>query len=436
MSRAVPIARLTSQIQSPVPMRRFIQRVKLVLLTGAAQALVQLIGFAAGLVVVRLLPAQQYAYFTISAAVLGSMTVLGDSGVANGVLSQGGPVWQDRSRLGAVLSGGLRLRTRISAVVAFVGAVMLFLLLDRQGAPRGQSLSIVAATVGVFLSGSPTSVLEVAVRLAQKLTPLQLNQALINAGRLIFTAALVPLLPNAAVAQAATFLPVWWGTRRLRRLVQPLADIRCQPTRPVQAALRAQVRRALPDSVYYSLSGQLTVWLIALFGKSSAVAAVGALGRLAMLIAVLLTTFHILVVPRFARLDAASAGRIGRRYWQAQALMVVACGVPLLAFALIPQYLVDILGPTYTHLGPEALIMAAGATTGTMAGAAFHLGAARGITVPPTFLILANVAAQAVLVVLLPVDTVRGVLWLGFWGGAFQWAVYTGYFVMRHRSRL
>src|SRR5215469_4484144 len=87
-------------------------RLRSLLLTAVAQSGIQLLAVITGLVILRLLPVREYAYYTIANAALGSLTVLTDCGVTQSVLALGGKVWQSPAALGAVVAGGLRLRRR------------------------------------------------------------------------------------------------------------------------------------------------------------------------------------------------------------------------------------------------------------------------------------------------------------------------------------
>ena len=76
----------------------------------AVQLLVQLLGFAGGMLLVRRLSKEQYAFFTIANTLLGTMNLLADSGVGSGLTSIGGRVWDTPARLGQLVRTGLQLR--------------------------------------------------------------------------------------------------------------------------------------------------------------------------------------------------------------------------------------------------------------------------------------------------------------------------------------
>src|SRR5690349_4585514 len=83
---------------------RFYELSKLVTITGGAQALVQGAGLICGILIIRLLPTNEYAFYTLANTMLGTMTVLADGGISTGVMAQGGKVWQSKAELGTVLS--------------------------------------------------------------------------------------------------------------------------------------------------------------------------------------------------------------------------------------------------------------------------------------------------------------------------------------------
>ena len=83
---------------------------------ACVQALVQVIGFAAGLLIVRNLPKREYAFYTIGNTMLSTILVLADSGISSALTAIGGRVWQDSRRLGSLLNTALQLRRQMVVV--------------------------------------------------------------------------------------------------------------------------------------------------------------------------------------------------------------------------------------------------------------------------------------------------------------------------------
>ncbi len=404
--------------------------------TAGAQAAVQVLGFISGIIVIRSLPPEQYAYYTIAYTALGVLTVLTDSGIGNAVLARGGQVWQDRARLGAVLATGLALRRQLAIFVLAVCLPLTALMLRKQDAPWGEALLITASILPLFAATVTGQLLEAVPRLHQQLLPLQRIQIIANLAR---AAVILPILmrwPFAAAALAVAAAPQWWANLRLRRLADRQTDWRVAPDPTTRGQLLAQIRRTMPAAIYYAISGQLTIWLASIFGAASTVAAAGALGRLAMIMSVLSSAFSILVVPRFARIPAADQSLILRRYWQSQGMFAAACALPIMALALFPEPALALLGPHYAGLAREAVLMAVCTAVGMMSGVAYVLGTARGVVAPPWVMLPYCIVGQIALILLIPLDSLAGVIWIGVLSTASQWLLHTAYFLRTARRRL
>jgi O-antigen/teichoic acid export membrane protein len=417
------------------PRPRLETLVRKVLLTGGAQALVQLLSFVGGILVVRLLAPEQYAYYTIANAALSSMTVLADSGIGTGVLAQGGKVWHERKAFGAVLATGLALRRQFAFYAALVSIPIACVLLLRQGADWSAVALLSAVVLPQFLLAISGQLLEIVPRLHQELAPLQRVQVAANAARVALLGIALPLWPAAFTALSVAIVPQAWTNWRLRQLAAKHVDWQTVSVPEVRRQIVGQVKRMLPNTLFYVFSGQITVWLIAVFGETTAVAAVGALGRIGMALGLLGTIFGLVAIPRFARIPTHDSRRVWRRYWQAQAALLIACASVTIAIAAFPELVLAILGPSYRDLTYEVVLMGAGAGFGVLFGAAFGLGAARAVVAPPWLVLPYCLGIQALLVYVLPVGTVAGVIWLGLASFASQWLMHAAYFAYAQYPR-
>jgi O-antigen/teichoic acid export membrane protein len=408
---------------------RFSNLVRTLLLTGGAQATIQLLGFCAGLVAIRGLAPEQFALYTIAIATLGSMAVLTDSGTTSSVMAEGAKVWTDRVRFGAVLASGIHLRRLLALLALPIALPLLAVLLLHQGASWQAILTITAAVTVLFLVTASGQLLEVVPRLHQDLLPLQRIQLESAVGRLALMGLLIPLLPVAALAIACAALPQWWSNWRLGRLAGARVSWMIPGKPEIRRQLLRQVTRTMPGVLYATLSGQLSIWLISIFGRSADVATVGALGRLAMVLVLVGSMMSLIAIPRFARIAGRDHALILRRYWQIQGLCVVACVLPVAAIAIYPEQALAILGRHYSGLGSQAVLMAASSAIASIGGVAYILGTSRGVVAPPVLHLPYSIGIQGALIFLLPLDTVSGVIWVALLGQASQWVLHTVYFL-------
>ena len=64
-----------------------------------------------------------------------------------------------------------------------------------------------------------------------------------------------------------------------------------------------------------------------------------------------------------------------------------------------------------------------------MSGLAYVLGASRGVVASPLLVVPYCFVGQVVLMLVLPLDSVSGVIWIALLSAASQWLMHTVYFV-------
>src|SRR5438270_3676774 len=134
MSFFGPISTPVLDESSTPILRRAFYHARIVGNFALVQAAVQIIGFLSGILLVRWLPQQEYAYFTIANTMQGTINLLADIGISVGLISIGGRVWQDRRRFGELINTGLHLRKQLAIAAVICVVPVLYLLLARNGA--------------------------------------------------------------------------------------------------------------------------------------------------------------------------------------------------------------------------------------------------------------------------------------------------------------
>lgn len=384
---------------------------KLISITGSAQIIIQAIGFACGILIIRLLPVQEYAFYTLANTMLGTMTVLADSGISNGVMAQGGKVWHDKEKLGAVLATGLDLRKKFGIASLLVSIPILCYLLIHNGASAVTALLISLALIPAFYAALSDSLLEIVPKLHQSILPLQKNQVGVGLGRLLLTGLTMVVFPWAFIAILAAGVPRILGNINLSKIGDQLADKKQQPDQEIRIEILALVKRIMPTSIYYCVSGQITIWLISVFGNTNSIAQLGALGRLSMILSLFSIIITTLVVPRFAKL-ASNRYLLLQRFMQIMGLLFILILFIMAIVYMFPNPILWVLGDSYKGLSFELLLSVIGSCISLLAGIAFLLYSSRGWAFPPFLLISINLASIVVLASFIDLRTVIGVLFL------------------------
>ena len=376
---------------------------------GIAQIAIQAIAFVCGILVIRLLPTQEYALYTLANTMLGTMTILADGGIASGVMAEGGKVWQDRKKLGAVLATGMHLRRKFAVFSLLIATPILLYLLHHHGASWLMSCLIALSLIPAFFASLSGRLLEIPSKLHQEVAPLQKIQVASNAGRLGLLTLTLFSFPFAGIAILSSGVAQVYANLRLRKLCLTHVVPSTQTDPVVKREILRIVKRRLPESIFYCISGQASVWILSVFGTTHSVAEIGALGRLAMVYGIFIAIFSTLVSPRYARLS-------GERKVLLQNLLLINIGLIILAICMvIPVKLLDseilsLLGKEYFGLESELLLMAISGACGLILAGQFHISSSRGWIINPVIYIIWSLSFQGTGFLLVDLSQISGVL--------------------------
>lgn len=375
---------------------------------AVVQAAVQMLGFGAGLLIVRSLPKQEYAFYTIGNTMVGAILALADSGISSALSAIGGRVWQNSRQLGSLLNTALQLRRQLAIITVIAVVPVLIWLLSQNGASRMSIFGLVLAVLAGSGLELITRIYCVALRLRSEIRQIQ-NQSLVSAVvKLAIVVGALFVFINAAVAIWSVVIGYAVQYVMLRRWVRRELDRTAPPDAAMRAEIVSVLKKQAPHSLYYCLQGQITVWLISIFGNAESVANVGALGRLAVAFALISSITADVVLPAFSRIQ--SLHQLRRRYLQIVAGYAALSVLSVIAVEIFPNQILSILGHQYSGLGSEGVLMAASAVVATTGALLWSINSARAWIVPPAFLIPCTILLQIALVSFMDLSTVKGVL--------------------------
>jgi O-antigen/teichoic acid export membrane protein len=337
---------------------------------------VQALGLASGILLVRTLDQQQYAYFTIANTMQGTMNVLADSGISSGLTAIGGKIWQDRYRFSQLINTAMQLRRYLAAIaIVAITPILLWMLISNGASIVYAVLITIVVLVGINFQLT-IGVLSVVPRLHSQINRVQ-NLDLISAiSRLIFLCFAYFTYLNAAVAILIASITFGLQYFFLNSWVIDSFEKKVPVHHEYQLSLLKIVKHQAPNAIFYCVQGQLTIWLMNIFGNTKNIAEFGALGRLAVIFSVIGAVMTSIVLPSFARCQSVS--QLRHRYFQAlgSCCLFGACLVTIAAF--FPRELLWILGNKYAHLKNEVLLMVISAVLNLVSGIMLSLNSSKG----------------------------------------------------------
>ncbi|SHG41362.1 Membrane protein involved in the export of O-antigen and teichoic acid [Flavobacterium micromati] len=350
---------------------------KLISITGGAQFIIQIVGFICGILIIRLLSVQEYAFYTLANTMLGAMTVLSDGGISTGVMSQGGKVWQDKQKLGRVLVTGLKMRKKYGILSLLISSPILFYLLIHNGAGLLTAFLIILSIIPAFFAALSDSLLEIPVKLNQNILPLQKNQLLVSALRLFLISITIFLFPFAFFSILAGGLARVYGNFKLLKVTNVFANSSQLEEPEVKGEISIIVKKSLPGLIYYCFSGQISTWIISIYGTAASIAQIGALGRIGSILNVLLVIFTTLIVPRFARIQNQPV-KLLQNYTKIVFSFTI---ISMLIFGftyLFSNQILWVLGKNYQDLNIELLLLIIATSFSMIMSSALSLYLSRG----------------------------------------------------------
>jgi O-antigen/teichoic acid export membrane protein len=389
--------------------RRALHRARVVGKFAMVQALVQVISFLSGILIIRSLSQREYAYFTIANSMQGTINLLADIGISVGLISIGGRVWHDRLRFGELITTGLRVRRKLGAMAILVVTPVMYWMLVKNGAPISYAVLLIVIVLAGLLIQLSVGVLSVVPRLRSDITKIQIIDLTGAVTRLALVGALLFVFLNAGVtvliATAVLLLQYWI----LRHYVAGVVDLKARENEEDRREIIRLTRHLAANAVFYCFQGQITVLLISSFAhQASSVAEVGALGRLAMIFTVVSNLLANVFVPAFARCQ-------DRRKLQWLFVAIVG-GIALFSAGILgsavifPHQFLMVLGNKYTNLNRELILMVAGAVINALAGTLWALNASKAWVAGSWLYIPITIATQLALIPFTDFSSVLGVL--------------------------
>jgi O-antigen/teichoic acid export membrane protein len=376
------------------------------------QSAVQLLNAATGLLLLRLMSKPEFAIYAIALGIQGMIGILTDLGFGGAITGLVGTRYRDKAILGSYIRTASHLRQALLLIIASAAILLavVFRNVEIEAHGRKELLLLVLAVLLTVQFQAWASYYEIPLLLNGKLVAYYSPQIAAAALRIVSSVALyyVHWISSTTVILANTLSIVVMGVS-YRFLARPWIDV---PRRVSKVHGREMVRfllPLLPGTVYQALQGQISLFLITIFGHVGQIAEVAAAGRIGQLFLLLNSSNGVLVAPFFAKTPRAL---FRRRYGYA---MCAAGAVALLVAAsakLCPGAYLLLLGANYSNLTSQIRLVVYASAIGYFAGAMWSVAVARKWIFwwSGSMQMVLLTVVQLVCVMLLPLNTSEGVL--------------------------
>ena len=297
-----------------------------------------------------------------------------DLGFSNSIVALVGDRGSDSEIVGKYIRSARYFRNRMFAVMLAVSCIAFPLMTQHQHwAASTKLLLFVAIVSSVFFQG--WGMYAAPLLINGRVKEYYQSQVLSAAGRLVccfvlFEAAALSAWTSAWTAAAALALTGFMYRKKSSELVR-------EPGKSHPAfnkEMLVYLSPLIPGVVFTAFQGQISIALITVFGHSTNVAEVAALGRLGQLFLIFGAFNSVIVEPHIAQV---ASNRLVSRY-----LLIVCCAlaiaIVIASFSfLFPAPFLWLLGHRYNYLGSEVGWIVSSACVSYVAGVLWVMNSAR-----------------------------------------------------------
>ncbi|KAA6465393.1 hypothetical protein DYQ86_05490 [Acidobacteria bacterium AB60] len=379
------------------------------------QSSVQLLNAVTGLLLLRLLSKPEFAIYSIALGLQGTIAILTDLGFGGAIGGLVGTRYRDRRVLGSYIGAASYIRRILMLIVSVIAVISVAAL--RNVPIEGHSSKEV-----VFLACAVLVTVQFQAWASYYEVPLLLNNRLVSYYSPQIAAAVVRLasalvlfylhlITSTTMVLANTLSIVLMGLS-YRYLSRPWIEVpKALPREQAKEMIRFLLP-LVPGSVYQALQGQVSLFLITVFGHVGQIAEVAAAGRIGQLFLLLNSSNNVLVGPFFAKTPRSLFPR--RYLYSLCAFGAVAALVALSAYEAPGLYLL-LLGAKYRDLTAQVQLVVYASAIAYFAGAMWAVAVARKWIFwwSGSLQIVLLTAIQIVCALTLPLNTSEGVLMMG-----------------------
>jgi hypothetical protein len=375
----------------------------------AGQGAVQVVNLLSGFLLLRWMSELAYAQYSVCILFQTTLNTLVDLGFSGCITALVGDRHEDPEVIGSYIRCARHYRFWLFVILGIASAALFPLIVIKQpwGAPVKTELWAATLASVFFQSylmyGAP-------LLIGRKLRAYYVSQLLPALGRIgiAFVLFVSKALTAPLIAGVGAISFLVQGVL-YKRAASPLISEPAHPNSEHMLEMRRYLAPTWPGMIYYAFAGQITIALITVFGKTSGIAEVSAIGRLGQFFLLLSMMNYVLIEPYIARLPK---HKVAPRYLLVAGGTVGLCLLAIACARLFPGPIVWLLGPKYAQLRDLIWIQILVSCLYHLSGVLYVMNGARKWVYWQTTTVAtgATILAQVIMIAKLPMGTTADIL--------------------------
>ncbi|NDW18235.1 hypothetical protein D0T53_04785 [Dysgonomonas sp. 216] len=336
---------------------KFLHWGKLVSQAFLGQVIFQLLGFAITLIIVRNLTKEDYAVYILLMSIQGMLLSLSGAGIMAGFQKIGGRVWNNDEELSSLLKTAHTIRVKLLIVALLVVWIYGVFVCQRQNIPLVKIVIFLCLITIIVLPDIKMAFLKTVFLLKKNVWTVQLIDIINQSLRffpILFLAIIckkIDIYVLLFITIIAAYVSFFWGMNKARAVfnINPVINV------GYKKEMSYYIRTNWHNSLFYAFKGQISIFLIAIFGSSSGMADLGALTRISMCILILSTLISNVFVPIFNKEQ--NKKQMIRIYVVYVIIWLFICLLSLILISLFGDYVLKLLGTEYLGLNKALFLV-------------------------------------------------------------------------------
>lgn len=342
-------------------------------LTG--QGILQALQLITGILIVRTMPVEQYAQYTLAFAMQSTALMLVEGGFAGSIIGLVGARVDNKEVIGNYVKTAAFYRNRLLWIVGILFSVVFFFITERYEWDWHVRFLLLLSILLSLIFSAYINLYKPVLQVYKKFSLIyrtEIYQALFRLSLVVILFLSIGLIAW-QLALLSTFVLVFRGLS-LRESARKLVLEPQIASSEAKLEMFQYVKPLFPGIIFAAFQGQITILIISFFGNVQAIAEVGALGRLSQLFFIFNSASMMLLVPYFARQPEHG---LLKKYLSILAFVVLIMSLTIAWVYFYPESLLWIIGKQYTGLSSELLIVVTTSSIGIIDGAILNINKSR-----------------------------------------------------------
>ncbi len=333
---------------------------KKILHFGSYQVLIQLFNAGSGILMIRWLPKEQYAFYAIFFSIQTIINMASGVGINTAMSVIGGRIHDDKEKLGILLNTINQKRLQVLKIVIIpILLYAVWLFYQNNVDLKTTIFTLAFLLIYIFFQIRAILLGDIAKLLSQykEMGRFELFPAIVKAFGVVVLFLLASLNYYTLIISVTVSLIVQYVY--IRKITSPLYNVSSYFDNDYNKEIVVLIKRSLFSTFFYLFQGQIVIVLLSIFSGVDNIANFTAMGRIAILLSIFSNTINGFFLPIASRSNDTSDLR--KLFKKMALIYLIILSVAVLFAYSFQELILKLLGSQYSTYKTEFVILIFGA---------------------------------------------------------------------------